>query len=89
MALESTKPLTEINTGNRPGGKGRPAREANNITAICEPIIYKMQYVVTHFIVLFSFKCPLKQTYMSKDMWCLSTVGRTRFSTYTAAFGIN
>jgi hypothetical protein len=27
---------------NLPGGKGRPARKADNLTAICEPIVYKM-----------------------------------------------
>jgi hypothetical protein len=25
-----------------PGDKGRPARKAYNLTAICEPIVYKM-----------------------------------------------
>jgi hypothetical protein len=34
----STQPLTEMSTRNLPGGKGRPAREADNLTAICEPI---------------------------------------------------
>jgi hypothetical protein len=24
------------------GGKGRPASRANNLTGICEPIVYKM-----------------------------------------------
>jgi hypothetical protein len=38
MALGSTQPLTEMSTRNLPGGKGRPARKADNITAICEPI---------------------------------------------------
>jgi hypothetical protein len=37
MALESTQPLTEMSTRNIPGGKGRPARNADNRTAICEP----------------------------------------------------
>jgi hypothetical protein len=37
MALESTQPLTEISTRNRPGGEGRQARKAELI-AICEPI---------------------------------------------------
>jgi hypothetical protein len=27
------------NTRNVPGGKGRPAFKADNITAICEPIV--------------------------------------------------
>jgi hypothetical protein len=31
--------VTEMSTGNLPGGKGRPARKADNLTAICEPII--------------------------------------------------
>jgi hypothetical protein len=37
MALGSTKSLTEMSTGNFPGGKKRPARRADNLTAICEP----------------------------------------------------
>jgi hypothetical protein len=43
MALGSTQPLTEMSTRNFPGGggggKGRPARKADNLTAICEPIV--------------------------------------------------
>jgi hypothetical protein len=42
MALGSTQPLTEMSTTNLPGGgggKGRPARKADNLTAICEPIV--------------------------------------------------
>jgi hypothetical protein len=43
MALGSTQPLTEMCTRNIPGGgEGRPARKADNLTAICEPIVYKM-----------------------------------------------
>jgi hypothetical protein len=42
MALGSTQPLTEMNTRNLPGGKGRPARKADNLKAVCEPIFYKM-----------------------------------------------
>jgi hypothetical protein len=38
MALGSTQPLSEVITRNLPGGKGRPARKAGNLTAICEPI---------------------------------------------------
>jgi hypothetical protein len=30
--------LTEMGTRNLPGGKGRPASGADNLTAICEPI---------------------------------------------------
>jgi hypothetical protein len=39
MALGSTQILTEMNTRNLPEGKGRPAHEADNLTAICEPIV--------------------------------------------------
>jgi hypothetical protein len=42
MALGSTQPLAEMNTSNLPGGKGRAAREADNLTAFCEPVVYKM-----------------------------------------------
>jgi hypothetical protein len=37
MALGSTQILTEMSTRNLPGGKGRPARKADSLTAICEP----------------------------------------------------
>jgi hypothetical protein len=37
MALESTEPLTEMNSRNLPGVKGRPARKTDNLTAIYEP----------------------------------------------------
>jgi hypothetical protein len=39
MALGATQPLTEMSTRNIPWGKGRPARKAYNLTAICEPIV--------------------------------------------------
>jgi hypothetical protein len=35
VALGSTQPLTEM------GGKGRRARKPDNLTAICELIVYK------------------------------------------------
>jgi hypothetical protein len=41
-SLGSTQPLTEMSTRNLPGGKGRPARGADNLNAICEPIVQKM-----------------------------------------------
>jgi hypothetical protein len=42
MALGSTQPLAEMSTRNLPGSKGRPARKADNLTAICEPTVWKM-----------------------------------------------
>jgi hypothetical protein len=35
MAVGSTQPLTEMSTRYLPGGKGRPARNADNLTADC------------------------------------------------------
>jgi acetyl esterase/lipase len=40
MALGSIQPLTEMSTRNLPGARGRPARKADNLTAICEPIFF-------------------------------------------------
>jgi hypothetical protein len=39
IAQGSTQPLTEMNTRNLPGGKGRPACKTDNFTAICEPTV--------------------------------------------------
>jgi hypothetical protein len=39
MALVSTQLLTEMSTRDLSGGKGRPARKADNLTAICEPTV--------------------------------------------------
>jgi hypothetical protein len=39
MALGSTQPLKEMSTMNLPGGKGRPARKANNFTVIYESTV--------------------------------------------------
>jgi hypothetical protein len=39
MALGLTQPLTEMRTRNIPRGKKRPARRADNLAGICEPIV--------------------------------------------------
>jgi hypothetical protein len=39
MALGLTQPLTEINTGNLPPGKGRPTHKADDLAVVCEPIV--------------------------------------------------
>jgi hypothetical protein len=38
-ALGLTQLLAEISTRNLPGSKGQPERKADNLTAICEPIV--------------------------------------------------
>jgi hypothetical protein len=44
MALGSTQPLTEMSTRNLPQGNGRPARNADNLTAVCEPTVKKKKH---------------------------------------------
>jgi hypothetical protein len=44
MALGSIQSLTEISTRNILGGNGRPARRADNLTAIYEPIVWILFY---------------------------------------------
>jgi hypothetical protein len=39
MALGSTQPIREMSTMNLPGGKERPARKPDDLTAICEPTV--------------------------------------------------
>jgi hypothetical protein len=39
MNLVSTHPVREMSTRNFPGAKGRPARKADNLLTICEPIV--------------------------------------------------
>jgi hypothetical protein len=42
MVLVLAQPLTEMSTRNLLGGKGRPARKVDKLTAIYEPIAKKM-----------------------------------------------
>jgi hypothetical protein len=55
MALELTYPLTEMTASKILGGGGgfeaRPERKANNLTAMCEPIVYTM-WDPRHFTTL-------------------------------------
>jgi hypothetical protein len=48
MALGSTQPLTEISTRNLHEGKGRAARKAVSLTAICEPIVESLDVSQTY-----------------------------------------
>jgi hypothetical protein len=76
MALSSTQPLTEMSTKNLPGGgggKGRLTCKANNLTAICEPIVlrkcgsldvsqpYGLSWPVTGIVLPFSFYLLLER----------------------------
>jgi hypothetical protein len=57
MALGSTQPPTEMSTRNLPGGKGRPARKAENLTTICEPIGQKVRELRRFTILWASTAC--------------------------------
>jgi hypothetical protein len=39
MALGSTEPLTEMGTRDLSRDKGRSARKADDLTAVCEPVV--------------------------------------------------
>jgi hypothetical protein len=39
MTLRTTQPLTEIEYQDSSRGRGRPEHNADNLTAICEPIV--------------------------------------------------
>jgi hypothetical protein len=53
VALGSTQPLIKLSTRNLPGGKGWPMRKADNLTAICDPIVYKI-WERRHLITLWA-----------------------------------
>jgi hypothetical protein len=64
MALGSTQPLTEMSTGNLPGGsKGRPERKADNLTAICEPIVY-IQWEPRRLTILWAFTACYRDSFI-------------------------
>jgi hypothetical protein len=73
MALGSTQPLTEMSTRNIPGGEGRPAPKAD-LTAICEPIVYKM-WKPQHLTTLWVSTARYRDTYplfMKESFSCSS-----------------
>jgi hypothetical protein len=79
MALQSTQPLTEMNTRNLPGGKGRPTCKAENLTVICEPIVQKMWEPRRPTILRastacyrdsFNFKCRVKSNEKLEGLLC-------------------
>jgi hypothetical protein len=79
MAPGSTQSLAEMSTRIFLGDKGRPARKADNLTAICEPIFYKMweprrpTSVWASTACYFYFSCKL--VYLGKkSSWTMSHV---------------
>jgi hypothetical protein len=51
-----------MSTKNSSGGEGRPARKADNLTAICEPIVYKM-WDPQHLTTLWVSTAPYRDTF--------------------------
>jgi hypothetical protein len=96
MALEPTQPLTEATTRNLPGGKGRPARNAD-LAAIYEPIIEKMWELrrLTNLWAsmasymnsfTFTFKFPYADIFVSINVFGAESVGTLVMYVYTIAY---
>jgi hypothetical protein len=69
MALETTQPLTEMSTRNLPEGKGWPAHKADNLTALCEPIFWKM-WEPQHLTVLWAFTACYSDSFTFYLFYC-------------------
>jgi hypothetical protein len=48
MGLGLTRPPTEMSNRNLPGSKERPARKAENLTAICDPTLENVGASTSH-----------------------------------------
>jgi hypothetical protein len=62
ISLGSTQPLTEMSTSNLPRGKERPARKADNLTAICELTVWKM-WEPRHLTTLWAFTACYRDSF--------------------------
>jgi hypothetical protein len=62
MALGSAQPLTEISTRNLSGAKGMPAHKTDNLTAICEPITYKI-WEPRHLTTLWAYTARYRDNF--------------------------
>jgi hypothetical protein len=65
MSPRTKQPVTEMSTRNLGGGERRPARKADNLTAICGPIVYNMWESRRHTALCASTAC-YKDTSASK-----------------------
>jgi hypothetical protein len=77
MALGSTEPLSEMSIRNLPGGgKGRPAHKADNLIAICEPIVFKT-WEPRRLTTLWAFMACYKDSFTFLFIKLLSDRGKT------------
>jgi hypothetical protein len=74
IALGLTRPLTEISTGNILAGKGRSARKTEYLTAICEPIVYKMREPWRLTTLWASTACYRNSFTFSFSFYCIQNV---------------
>jgi hypothetical protein len=65
MALESTQSLREMSTR----GQVWPAHKADNLTAICEPIAYKMWEIRRLTTLWSSMACYMDSFYICQSRW--------------------
>jgi hypothetical protein len=42
VSLVLTQPLTELDTTNLPGVKGRPASKISNFATVCKPLVHRL-----------------------------------------------
>jgi hypothetical protein len=62
MALGSTQPVTEMSPKNLPGGKGWPARNADNLTVIWEYCLEKI-WESRRFTTLWTFTACYRDSF--------------------------
>lgn len=73
LLLESTQPLTEMNTMNITDGKGRAAREASTLTATCEPTVKK---IFKHLRLPNLYACTTCwMDFRGHKLWCCDILG--------------
>jgi hypothetical protein len=51
-----------MSTKNIPGDKGRPARKADNLTAICDPTVSNM-WVPQHITILWAYTACYRDSF--------------------------
>jgi hypothetical protein len=58
---------------NLPGGKGQPARKADNLTVICEPIVCKM-WEPQRFTTLWAFTACYRDSFTFLSFYFLNAL---------------
>jgi hypothetical protein len=85
MALGSTQPQTEMSTRNLPDSKGRPARKAENLIAICEPAVQKI-WEPQRLVTLWASTACYRDSFTFKNPWLMvklhDTSGLQSYITY-------